>query len=107
MPELTAERLQGWFRARYAAAWRLLANKLYIDEIYEFFTVTLGRALAAFLAVNVDQRTIDGAVNGAAGAIGAVASRSRRLQTGLVRTYAVGVLGGAVLIVAFLVSRTT
>jgi NADH-quinone oxidoreductase subunit L len=94
-------------RARYAAAWRLLANKLYIDEIYEFFTVTLGRALAAFLAVNVDQRTIDGAVNGAAGAIGAVASRSRRLQTGLVRTYAVGVLGGAVLIVAFLVSRTT
>jgi len=94
-------------RARFAAAWRLLAHKLYVDEVYEFFTVTLGRAAAAFLAVNVDQRTIDGAVNGVAAVVGVVASRGRRLQTGLVRTYAVGVLGGAVLIVAFLVFRTS
>jgi len=94
-------------RVRYAPAWRLLANKLYVDDVYEFFTVTLGRALAAFLAVNVDQRAIDGAVNGAAEAVGAVAGRGRRLQSGLVRTYAVGVLGGAVLIIAFLVFRTT
>jgi len=94
-------------RVRFAPAWRLLAHKLYVDEVYEFFTVTLGRAAAAFLAVNVDQRTIDGAVNGVAAVVGAAASRGRRLQTGLVRTYAVGVLGGAVLIVAFLVYRTT
>ena len=92
-------------RVRFAPAWRLLAHKLYVDEVYEFFTVTLGRAAAAFLAVNVDQRTIDGAVNGVAAVVGAAASRGRRLQTGLVRTYAVGVLGGAVLIVAFLVFR--
>jgi NADH-quinone oxidoreductase subunit L len=94
-------------RIRFASAWRLLAHKLYVDEVYEFFTVTLGRAVAAFLAVNVDQRTIDGAVNGAASLVGAAASRGRRVQSGLVRTYAVGVLGGAVLIVAFLVLRTT
>jgi NADH-quinone oxidoreductase subunit L len=94
-------------RTRFASVWRLLAHRLYIDEIYEFFTVTLGGAVAAFLAVNVERRVIDGAVNGAAGVVGATASRARRLQTGLVRTYAVGVLGGAVLIVAFLVFRTT
>jgi hypothetical protein len=39
--------------------------------------------------------------------VGAAAWRGRRLQTGFVRTYAVGVLGGAVLLLAFLVLRTT
>jgi NADH-quinone oxidoreductase subunit L len=92
-------------RARFAPAWRALAERLYVDQVYEFFTVTLGRALAAFLAVTVDQRTIDGAVNGVAELVGIGARSGRRLQTGLVRNYALGVLGGAVLIVAFLVFR--
>jgi NADH-quinone oxidoreductase subunit L len=92
-------------RARFAPAWRALAERLYVDQVYEFFTVTLGRALAAFLAVNIDQRTIDGAVNGVAELVGTAARSGRRLQTGLVRNYALGVLGGAVLIVAFLVFR--
>jgi NADH-quinone oxidoreductase subunit L len=92
-------------RARFATPWRALAERLYVDQVYEFFTVTLGRALAAFLAVTVDQRVIDGAVNGAAELVGDGARSGRRLQSGLVRTYALGVLGGAVLIVAFLVFR--
>jgi NADH-quinone oxidoreductase subunit L len=92
-------------RARVAPAWRALAERLYVDQVYEFFTVTLGRALAAFLAVTIDQRTIDGAVNGVAELVGTAARSGRRLQTGLVRNYALGVLGGAVLIVAFLVFR--
>jgi NADH-quinone oxidoreductase subunit L len=92
-------------RARFATGWRALAERLYVDQVYEFFTVTLGRALAAFLAVTVDQRVIDGAVNGVAELVGIGARSGRRLQSGLVRTYALGVLGGAVLIVAFLVFR--
>jgi NADH-quinone oxidoreductase subunit L len=92
-------------RARFAPAWRALAERLYVDQVYEFFTVTLGRAVAAFLAVTVDQRGIDGAVNGVAELVGTAARDGRRLQSGLVRTYALGVLGGAVLIVAFLVFR--
>jgi NADH-quinone oxidoreductase subunit L len=92
-------------RARFAPAWRTLAERLYVDQVYEFFTVTLGRALAAFLAVTIDQRTIDGAVNGVAELVGSSARSGRRLQSGLVRNYALGVLGGAVLIVAFLVFR--
>jgi NADH-quinone oxidoreductase subunit L len=92
-------------RARFAPAWRALAERLYVDQVYEFFTVTLGRALAAFLAVTIDQRTIDGAVNGVAELVGTSARSGRRLQSGLVRSYALGVLGGAVLIVAFLVFR--
>jgi NADH-quinone oxidoreductase subunit L len=109
---LTAWRLFGsgrvdWLalRARFAPGWRALAERLYVDQVYEFFTVSLGRAVAAFLAVAVDQRTVDGVVNGLAGAVGTAARDGRRLQSGLVRTYALGVLGGAVLIVAFLVLR--
>jgi NADH-quinone oxidoreductase subunit L len=93
-------------RVRFAPAWRTLAERLYVDQVYEFFTVTLGRALAAFLAVTVDQRVLDGAVNGAAELVGTAARRGRRLQSGLVRSYALGVLGGAVLILAFLVFRS-
>ena len=57
------------------------------------------------LARTVDQRGIDGAVNGVAELVGSGARSGRRLQSGLVRSYALGVLGGAVLIVAFLVFR--
>jgi NADH-quinone oxidoreductase subunit L len=94
-------------RERFAGAWRLLSGKLYVDELYELFTVRLGRALAGFLAGPVDSGVIDGTVNGLAGAVSSGASRGRRLQTGLVRTYAVGVLGGAVLLLAFLVLRSS
>jgi NADH-quinone oxidoreductase subunit L len=94
-------------RERYAAAWRVVAGKLYVDELYELFTVRFGGALARFAAGPVDQGVIDGAVNGVAREVGAVAWRGRRLQTGFVRTYAVGVLGGAVLLLAFLLLRTT
>jgi NADH-quinone oxidoreductase subunit L len=92
-------------RRRHATAWRALADGLYVNQVYEFFTVNMGGAFAAFLARNVDQRGIDGAVNGVAELVGNAARSGRRLQSGLVRSYALAVLGGAVLIVAFLVFR--
>jgi NADH-quinone oxidoreductase subunit L len=91
-------------RRRQAGAWKALANALYVNQAYELVTVHGGRALAA-MADWVDRRVIDGAVDGLATAVGVLANRGRRLQTGLVRTYAVGVLSGAVLIVAVLVLR--
>jgi NADH-quinone oxidoreductase subunit L len=94
-------------RERYAAARRVVADKFYVDELYELFTVRLGGALVRFVAGPVDEGVIDGTVNGVAREVGAVAWRGRRLQTGFVRTYAVGVLGGAVLLLAFLLLRTT
>jgi NADH-quinone oxidoreductase subunit L len=75
-----------------------------VNQAYELVTVHGGRALAA-AADWVDRRVIDGAVDGLATAVGVLANRGRRLQSGLVRTYAVGVLSGAVLIVAVLVLR--
>jgi NADH-quinone oxidoreductase subunit L len=108
-PLYGTSKVERWMglRVRFEPLWRLLANKFYVDEIYEFFTVTIGRAVAAFLAVTVEARGIDGTVNGLGELVGVAASRGRRVQSGLVRTYALGVLGGAVLIIAFLVFRTT
>ena len=93
--------------ARYADAMRALASGLYVDRAYELLTVRLGGAMTSFLAGAVDTRVIDRAVNGVAHEVGEAARRGRLVQSGFVRSYAVGVLGGAVLLLAFLVLRTT
>jgi NADH-quinone oxidoreductase subunit L len=64
--------------------------------------VWLTRAL-----VFLDNRGVDGVVNGAAAALGGSSSRLGRVQTGFVRSYALGILGGAVLVVGALVAGTT
>ena len=52
--------------------------------------------------VFLDARGVDGAVNGLAALLGADRGRARRLQTGFVRSYALSMLGGAVVLVAAL-----
>jgi NADH-quinone oxidoreductase subunit L len=51
-----------------------------------------------------DRSGIDGAVNGTGLAFGGLSGRMRRLQTGFVRSYALSVLGGAVLVVLALLA---
>jgi NADH-quinone oxidoreductase subunit L len=46
-----------------------------------------------------DRGVVDGAVMGQADAMGGLASRARRWQNGYVRSYALSLLGGAVLVV--------
>jgi NADH-quinone oxidoreductase subunit L len=50
-----------------------------------------------------DNRIIDGAVGGTAAVLGGLSARSRRLQTGFARSYALSMLAGAVLVVLLLV----
>jgi NADH-quinone oxidoreductase subunit L len=50
-----------------------------------------------------DNRIIDGAVGGTAAVFGGLSARSRRIQTGFARSYALSMLLGAVLVVALLV----
>jgi NADH-quinone oxidoreductase subunit L len=58
-----------------------------------------GKYLTRFL-VFADNRGIDGLVNGLAAGIGGGSGRLRRLQTGFVRSYALSMLAGAVLVLA-------
>ena len=49
--------------------------------------------------VFLDNKGIDGIVNGLAALVGGSSGRLRRLQTGLVRTYALSMFGGAALVI--------
>ena len=59
--------------------------------------VAITRAL-----VFVDNRGVDGAVSALAAGIGGLGGRMRRLQTGYVRSYALTMLGGTVVVLILL-----
>jgi NADH-quinone oxidoreductase subunit L len=88
-------------RVRFAGVHRLLARGWYVDDVYSTYLVAPGKAGAAFLASVVDQRVIDGAVNGVGQLFQWAASRGRRLQTGLVRNYGLAFLVGVVVIFVY------
>jgi len=88
---------------RYAWLYRLLVNKYYVDELYLALVVNPLRRLGTFLAQAVDQQGIDGAVNGVASLLGQGGEGTRRLQTGYVRNYALGIVLGVVVVVGYLV----
>ena len=75
--------------------------------LLEAMMVGVFAATDAFLFyVFFDNRGVDGAVNGMAAALGGSSSRLGRVQTGFVRSYALGMLGGAVLIAGALLAVT-
>jgi NADH-quinone oxidoreductase subunit L len=80
---------------------RAARANLYADAFNEAVFMRPGQWLTRAL-VYVDNRGIDGLVNGLAAAVGGGSGRLRRLQTGFVRSYALTMLGGAFLVVAAL-----
>ncbi|BEP12557.1 NADH-quinone oxidoreductase subunit L [Acidothermaceae bacterium B102] len=76
-------------------------RSLYGDAINETLIMRPGQYLTRAL-VFLDARGVDGAVNGLAALLGGGSGRARRLQTGFVRSYALSMLGGAVVLVAAL-----
>ena len=74
---------------------------LYGDAFNEAVFMRPGQYLTRWL-VWFDNRVVDGVVNGVAATIGGASGRSRRLQTGFARSYALSMLGGAALVVATL-----
>ena len=75
----------------------------------DFYDATIGRPsqkLATFFAWVVDARIIDGAVNGAANLVRSTGTATRKLQTGYVRNYALGIALGMAALIIFLLSRT-
>jgi NADH-quinone oxidoreductase subunit L len=79
---------------------------LYADAVNESLFMRPGMWLTRAL-VWLDNRGVDGVVNGTAAALGGSSARLGRAQTGFVRSYALGMLGGAVLVAGALVAVTT
>jgi NADH-quinone oxidoreductase subunit L len=82
-----------------------LRRALYLDDVYDAALGRPSEAFARFTAVVVDNTVIDGAVNGAAGLVRAMGGGLRRVQTGFVRQYALGIVLGAVVLLAWMASR--
>jgi len=80
-------------------------NNLYADAFNEAVFEAPGRYLTRAL-VYLDSRGVDGLVNGLAAGIGGSSGRLRRAQTGFVRSYALSILGGALLVVAAMLAVT-
>jgi NADH-quinone oxidoreductase subunit L len=81
----------------------VLENKYGFDLAYDGFAsrvVVDGSRSVLWQAV--DAGTIDGAVNGAGRVTSALATAARALQTGVVRAYALVILGGAVAVLGYL-----
>jgi NADH-quinone oxidoreductase subunit L len=76
---------------------------LYGDALNEAVFMRPGQYLTRSM-VYVDNRGVDGAVNGLAALVGGTSGRIRRWQSGFVRSYALSMLGGSALIVLALLA---
>jgi NADH-quinone oxidoreductase subunit L len=80
-------------------------KNLYGDAVNEAIFEMPGKYLTRAL-VFLDNRGVDGIVNGLAATVGGGSGRLRRLQTGFVRSYALSILGGALIVVAAMLAVT-
>src|SRR6478672_727278 len=82
---------------------RAARNDLYGDAINDGLVVNPGRHLVGDLLA-IDRYGVDGVLTGGPVAIGAVAGQLRRVQNGFVRSYALSLLGGVLLVVLALLA---
>ena len=85
---------------------RAARNRLYIDSLYEFLFTGAGKLAATALAFVVDTLWIDGVVNNVGRGMTLMSAGVRRVQTGYVRTYALGILAGGIVLLGLFVGRT-
>ena len=98
-----------WFRRRPSRNTglepALLKRAWGLDSLYAAAVHGPGRAVSSWLAFVFDRRVIDGAVNGVGTVVRDGGGQLRRVQTGYVRSYALGVAGGVVLLLLVVVGR--
>ncbi|HUC37069.1 MAG TPA: NADH-quinone oxidoreductase subunit L [Acidimicrobiales bacterium] len=82
-----------------------LRRALYFDDVYDTAIGRPAEGLARFAAVVVDNRVIDGAVDGTARLVRSIGGRLRTVQTGYVRQYALAIVLGAVALLAWMAVR--
>lgn len=85
--------------ARTTRVYEVLWNKYWIDELYDFLIVEPYKRASRFFWKSIDSVVIDGVVNGVGAVVVWNSGLWRRLQTGNVQSYALGMLVGAVAVV--------
>jgi NADH-quinone oxidoreductase subunit L len=89
--------------AKVSFATRAAREELYGNAINDALVVDPGRRVVGGL-VTMDRVGVDGVVMGGSAAVGGFSNVFRRVQNGFVRSYALSVLGGVLLIVLALLA---
>jgi len=76
----------------------LVANKFYVDEIYDALFVRPVEKLSKLFHYYVDIQGIDGLVNGVGTGVRRIGAQFRKMQTGNISYYLLGMVVGAVLL---------
>ncbi len=87
----------------YKGLYQLLFNKYYVDEIYEFIFVNGCKKLGTILWLKFDVPVIDGIVNGVGKVTMFLGESVRKIQTGHIQHYIVGILIGVVLVLGIFI----
>jgi NADH-quinone oxidoreductase subunit L len=100
-----------WYRRRpeenAALEPAVLKEAWYVDRAYSALVGGPGQWVADKAAFVVDKGIIDGAVNGLGAVVKYSGTQLRRLQTGYVRNYALGLAGGVVVLLVWAVVRVS
>ncbi len=97
-----SDKISGKFRRIY----RMLWNKYYVDEVYDFTVVSpIKNGSEKLLWKGFDVKVIDGLVNGTARLIAGTSSLMRKIQMGLVQNYAIIFVVGIIILFAVLLTK--
>jgi NADH-quinone oxidoreductase subunit L len=84
------------------ALYKLFLNKWYVDELYAAIFVRPAKALGRMLESGPDELFTEGLVRGVSGGVRTCSMGLRRLQSGYLRDYALGIIAGAALVLVYL-----
>jgi len=87
----------------FAPLYDLLFNKYYVDEIYDFLIVKPTKAIGTFMEEKAEKQGVDFAVDQVGFQVKEVSRGISFWQTGRVRTYALNMVAGMVVILLFVV----
>ena len=87
----------------FAPLYDLVFNKYYIDEIYDLLIVNPTKAIGAFMEEKAEKQGIDFAVDEVGFQVKEVSRRISFWQSGRIRSYALNMVAGMVIILLFVV----
>jgi NADH-quinone oxidoreductase subunit L len=90
---------------RFGPIHKIVYNKYWMDEIYDFLFVNSIVNFSKLLWKWFDEGFIDGVVNGTGAVVRRCGSVLRKLETGMVKDYALSIVVGVVVVIGYLVLR--
>ncbi|NTW88332.1 MAG: NADH-quinone oxidoreductase subunit L [Desulfobulbaceae bacterium] len=97
--------LPGKFVATFPTLHRVVYNKWYVDEIYDYIFVNPCKAFGQFLWKGFDVLIVDGVVNGVANVVMGFSGILRYMQSGYIYNYAISMALGVVVMLGYFIFK--